>query len=82
MNKDRYPELGQKVSVDSIEAALERVRQTWPNATMEGSTGAERSFWTKTSSGNGLIGHCWPKKFREEPMFLRCLPAGAEPLMD
>ena len=45
MNKDLHPELGPRQRAASIDDCLLRVRAAYPNAHMEGSTGAERSFW-------------------------------------
>jgi hypothetical protein len=43
---------------------------------MEGSTGAERSFWV----ADELVGHSWPvARSREEMWLLRVRPADPEP---
>ena len=56
MNRDLHPDLGPRTRVASIEEALLRVREAHPGAHMEGSTGAERSFWLD----GRLVAHAWP----------------------
>lgn len=68
MNRDLHPELGPRRRVASIEACLECVRVSHPAAYMEGSTGAERSFWVE---GN-LVAHAWPvRRSGGDDMWLR-----------
>jgi hypothetical protein len=82
MNKDRYSFLGPRTLVQDIEAALATVRMTWPNAYLEGSTGAERTFYVSVGNATGLVAHCWPRRFREEAMYLRCLSSERRPYLD
>lgn len=82
MRQDRYSFLGPRTLVADFEAALATVRRTWPTAYAEGSTGAERTFYVGTSDNAGMVAHCWPRRFREEAMYLRCLPADREPYLD
>jgi hypothetical protein len=82
MNKDRYSFLGSRTLVADFEAALASVRETWPTACAEGSTGAERTFYVGRGPKAGLVAHCWPRRFREEAMYLRCLPADRRPYLD
>lgn len=57
----RYPFLGPAVLVEGgFEGALAHVRELWPTASAEGSTGPERTFFVKTEEGSGLVGHYWP----------------------
>ena len=67
MNKDRYPELGPKYRVATIEACLEMVRKRFPAAYMEGSTGAERTFFVERR----LVAHAWPISRQRDAMWLR-----------
>ena len=60
MNIDRYPELGIKMKRHSFEECLSLVRTLWPDAYTEGSTGAERTFWSRALGQSELVGHCWP----------------------
>jgi hypothetical protein len=69
MVKDIHQNLGPKTFVpDDWEALILRVRAIWPDAWAEGSTGPERSWWTRDESAPdydgiwALIGHSWPKK--------------------
>ncbi len=67
MLKDIHPELGPRNRVSSTEEALARVREVWPLASMEGSTGFQRSFWIDGE----LVGHCWEIRSREDDFWLR-----------
>jgi hypothetical protein len=82
MRMDRYPFLGRKIPVADLDAALAHVRLTWPKAGMEGSTGPERTFFVSVEGGLGLVAHCWPRKSRGEPMWLRCLSGDQSPILD
>lgn len=82
MNKDRYSFLAPRILVADFEAALLTVRKIWPTAYAEGSTGAERTFYVGLSDGAGLVAHCWPRRFREEAMYLRCLSVDKKPFLD
>jgi hypothetical protein len=80
MDIDRYPDLGERILVSNLETALAAVRALYPDATMQGSTGFERSFVRETDRGQELVGHCWPKSksWKTEDMFLRILAPGRE----
>ncbi|CAH1691806.1 conserved hypothetical protein [Hyphomicrobiales bacterium] len=66
--RDRYPELGPKLKVSGFEAAMTKVREVWPGAYQEGSTGFERTWW----SGRELVGHHWPVRARDpDTLWLR-----------
>lgn len=66
--RDRYQELGPKILVHGFEAAMIKVREVWPKAYQEGSTGFERTWW----SGRELVGHHWPVRARDpERLWLR-----------
>lgn len=67
MMKDIHPELGARTRVSSMDEALARVRKRWPRATIEGSTGFQRSFWIEGE----LVGHCWEVRGRENDFWLR-----------
>lgn len=82
MRQDRYTFLGTRVLVADFGAALAAVRATWPTAYAEGSTGAERTFYVVRDEKAGLVAHCWPRRSREEAMYLRCLAADREPYVD
>lgn len=82
MNRDRYLFLGDRQLVADYDAAFAAVRAIWPTAHVEGSTGAERTFYVGPSGRAGLVAHCWPRRFREEAMFLRCLSADETPFLD
>lgn len=73
MNRDRYPFLGDRKLVKNFEAALEAVRAVYPDAIVEGSTGAERSFERSSFGGRELVAHCWPRRRGEDAMYLRLL---------
>ncbi len=67
MNRDLHPELGERVRRPDIDACLVDVRHLYPRVSMEGSTGAERSFWV----GGSLVAHAWPVRGRCEDFWLR-----------
>lgn len=69
MLKDIHPELGPRKRVSSLEDALARVREVWPCASMEGSTGFQRSFWVEGE----LVGHCWEVRSRDDDFWLRVM---------
>lgn len=54
------PKLGPAKRVASFEAALDAIREFYPNAYVEGSTGPERSFWVE----NEAVGIAWPIRVR------------------
>ncbi len=56
---DIHKELGQKQTVDSEEAVLSLVRDHYPNAFQEGSTGPQRTWWIRQDKEIILIGHSW-----------------------
>lgn len=61
MNRDHYREskyLTKKQRFADIDECLAYVRRAHDKSlvSMEGSTGAERSFW----AGGGLVAHAWP----------------------
>jgi hypothetical protein len=70
MNKDLHPTLGPRQRTRSVEDCLEQVRAHYPCARMEGSTGAERSFWV----AGELVGHSWPVARSRNEMWLRVRP--------
>ena len=74
MNKDLHPTIGPKWRDETLEDALSRVRQVHPCATMEGSTGRERSFWI----GQLLVGHAWAVARHREAMWVRVAPKSIE----
>lgn len=74
MNRDLHPELGPRGRVHGIEQALAQVRDRHPAASMEGSTGAERSFWVKGL----LVAHAWPVRGSEDDFWLRISEHGLE----
>jgi hypothetical protein len=82
MNKDRYQFLGAKTRVRSFDEALVAVRVVWPGAFVEGSTGAERTFFVRSGGDLGLVAHCWPVRGAEEAMHLRVLDAAKSPVLD
>lgn len=53
---DRYPHLGQRMSMASYDACKETARRFYPTCSFEGSTGPERTIF----SAGGCVGHCWP----------------------
>jgi hypothetical protein len=62
---DRYKYLGKKEWVADWDSLVLRVRSVWTDAWQEGSTGPERSWWTKDETAPDalrLIGHSFPKK--------------------
>lgn len=67
MNRDTHPDLGPRVRADSVEACLSRVRDAYPRARAEGSTGFERSYWVDGL----LVAHAWPVARQREAMWLR-----------
>lgn len=68
MNKDTHQELGPKEFV-RFDEMLTLVRRRWPTASVEDSTGFERSFWVN----GGLVAHAWPiyADWRDEAMWIR-----------
>lgn len=76
MLKDIHKDLGTKSRVSSIEEALFRVREHWPEAYLEGSTGYQRSFWVREGSGEAeLVGHSWEIRGRDDDFWLRIKPS-------
>lgn len=73
MNKDIHPDLGPRQRTGNIESCLRLVREQYPSARMEGSTGAERSFWVARE----LVAHAWPVAGMREAMWLRIRPKTA-----
>lgn len=71
MLMDIHKDRGQKTRVGSIEEALASVRKIWPGASMEGSTGYQRSFWVPGHDGMELVGHCWELRGRDDQFWLR-----------
>jgi hypothetical protein len=72
MLKDIHKDLGPKTRVSSTEDALARVRQRWPAAFAEGSTGYQRSFWIHGDDREAeFVGHCWEIRGREDAFWLR-----------
>ena len=59
MTRDRYSKLGPKKPLDQPEDALQRVREFWPTAYQEGSTGPERTWWVRSDAGNMVVAHHW-----------------------
>jgi hypothetical protein len=55
---DRYPTLGKRISVQSMEDVFTLVQAVWPRANSEGSVGMERSFIIN----NTVIAHSWSPK--------------------
>lgn len=56
---DRYPKLGRKIELEGPEQALTLVREYWPNAYQEGSTGPERSWWSPVGDDLAMVAHHW-----------------------
>jgi hypothetical protein len=67
MNRDLHPDLGPRQRIVSAELALRLVREVWPGAYAEGSTGPERSWWVKTDDEPLLVAHHW--QIRRSPDF-------------
>lgn len=61
-SRDRYPEIGKKFRFKGmLEDVLLLVRETYPTAFKEGSTGYEYTFYIKTDNDPELIGHAWSR---------------------
>lgn len=58
MDIDRFPTIGKKRPVPSLEEALAAVRTVWTDVVMHGSAGMERTF----QSGDRFVAHCWSPK--------------------
>lgn len=71
---DIHTDLGPRTRVASFEEAFEKVRETWPGARAEGSTGFQRSFWTGSSDQAELVGHGWEVRSRKGGWWLRVRP--------
>lgn len=62
---DRYHSLGAKRRVTDFDDALIKVREHFPKAYAEGSTGPERTFWVRQDPDNpfdapsDLVAHFW-----------------------
>ncbi len=69
MQTYRYPELGPKRRVTSLEEAMQSVKNRYPQAYSEGSTGPERSFWVD----GRFVAYAWPVRGKNE-FWLRVLP--------
>ena len=76
MNKDRYPELGPRQRANSFEDCLARVRAVYADVFVEGSTGAERTFWIRVGQDKQLVAHAWPVSRVPDSMWLRIFPVG------
>jgi hypothetical protein len=64
---DRYPELGPKRRLPSVDDCLTAVRLRFPNSQVEGSKSLEQRYW----NGRELIAHSWPVKGNPKAMWLR-----------
>ena len=72
MTRDRYPDLGPKEDLSSFDSALERVREAWPEAWQEGSTGLERTWWVREGATTRCIAHHW--ETRKGRVYVRVAP--------
>ena len=67
IESNTHPELGPKQRVGSLQDALQAVRAQHPRASMEGSTGACRSFWVDGQ----LVGFAWEHARLRELFWVR-----------
>jgi hypothetical protein len=76
INVDRYPKLGPKLTVATLEEAIERVQAVYPGTSCEGSTGSERS-WATIGDTYDVVAHTWSPCGRLEKYHLRIRPLSA-----
>lgn len=69
---DIHKDLGPKRRLVSYEEALAAVREVWPDARAEGSTGTQRSFWVGDGMESELVGHAWEVRSATGGWWLRC----------
>jgi hypothetical protein len=68
---DRYPELGPKKRYEDLLDVIVAFRSTRHDPiVMEGSTGPERTFWSKGE----LVGHAWPTDMGLKSYWARITP--------
>lgn len=77
MDHDRYHALGPKLRVANFANAANVIREVYPAAYWEGSTGYERSWWTNSEHGLELIAHSWPVRRHPTNLWLRVKPPQA-----
>lgn len=56
---DRFKKLGKKIEVTGPEQARRFVREYWPNAWSDDSSGPERTYWVKLGDETVLVAHHW-----------------------
>jgi hypothetical protein len=67
---DRYKKLGKKTEITGPEEALLRAREYWPNVFQEGSTGPERTWWSRIGDETALVAHHW-QDYRSGKWYMR-----------